>query len=51
MRFRIRPLELWVFSLFVAAIGVAALHEYQANQRANEPSTPYQMTVKAHRSG
>lgn len=48
---RIRPLELWVFSLLIAMIGVAALHQYQANERANQPSGPYQMTVKAHRGG
>ena len=51
MRIRIRPLELWVFSLFIAAIGVAVLHEYQESVRANEPAGPYQMTVKAHRAG
>ena len=50
MRIRFRPLELWVFSLFIAAIGVAVLHEYQESVRANEPAGPYQMTVKAHRS-
>jgi len=49
MRSRIRPLEVWVFSLLVAMVGVAALHEYRANERANEPPGPYKMTVKAHR--
>ena len=29
---RIRPLELWVFSLFLAMAGVAIFHEYQANE-------------------
>jgi uncharacterized short protein YbdD (DUF466 family) len=46
---RIRPLEVWVLSLFVAMAGVAAYHQYRANERANEPPTPYTMTVKAHR--
>lgn len=44
---RIRPLEVWVFSLFLAMAGVAAYHQYVANERANAPVTPYGMTVKA----
>ena len=51
MRYRIRPLELWVFSLLVAMVGVAAFHQYQESERANQPAGPYQMTVKAHRAG
>jgi len=46
---RIRPLEVWVFSLFLVMIGVGAYHQYLANERANQPSTPYSMTVKVHR--
>ena len=46
---RIRPLELWVFSLFLAIAGVAILQQYMANERANQPVTPYTLTVKAHR--
>jgi len=47
MRSRIRPLEVWVFSLLLAMVGVGAYHQYRANERANEPVTPYTMTVKA----
>ena len=46
---RIRPLEMWVFSLFLIMIGVAGYHQYLANERANEPSAPYSLTVKVHR--
>lgn len=49
MRLRIRPLEVWVFSLVLAMVGVGALHQYRAYERANAPPTPYQMTVKAVR--
>jgi hypothetical protein len=49
MHLHIRPLEIWVFSLLVAMVGVAALHQYRAYERANAPPTPYQMTVKAVR--
>jgi hypothetical protein len=49
MRHRIRPLELWVFSLFVAVIGVAAFHQYRAYEAAKQPAGPYQMTVTLHR--
>lgn len=44
---RIRPLEVWVFSLFLAMAGIAAYHQYQANERAKAPATPYELTVKA----
>jgi uncharacterized short protein YbdD (DUF466 family) len=46
---RIRPLEVWVFSLFLAMAGVAIYHQYMANQRASAPTAPYSMTVKAPR--
>lgn len=49
MQMRIRPLELWVFSLFLAIAGVAVLQQHLANDRANAPTAPYQLTVKAHR--
>jgi hypothetical protein len=49
MHLRIRPLELWVASLLVAMVGVAAFHQYRAYERANEPPAPYSLTVKAHR--
>ncbi len=45
----IRPLELWVFSLFFAIAGVLVFQQYLASERANAPSTPYSITVKAHR--
>ena len=51
MRHRIRPLELWVFSLLIAMVGVAAFHEYRAQERAKEQTGPYQMTVTLHRGG
>jgi hypothetical protein len=46
---RIRPLEVWVFSLFLAMAGVAIFHQYMANQRASAPTTPYSLTIKAQR--
>lgn len=46
---RIRPLEIWVLSLFVAMVGVAAIHQYRLSERTSEPPAPYSMTVKAHR--
>lgn len=46
---RIRPLEVWVFSLFLVMLGVGAYHQYLADERAKAPVTPYTMTVKAHR--
>jgi len=46
---RVRPLELWVWSLFLAIGAVAALQQYMAYERANEPVAPYSMTVKASR--
>lgn len=46
---RIRPLEVWVFSLFLAMAGVALYHQYIANQRANAPVAPYSLTIKAQR--
>ncbi len=49
MRIRIRPLELWVYSLLVAMVGVGAYHQYREQQAANEPVAPYSITVKAHR--
>jgi hypothetical protein len=48
-RMRIRPLEAWVFSLFLAMAGVAVYHQYMANERANAPVTPYSVTIKAQR--
>jgi len=51
MKTHIRPLELWVFSLFLIIAGVVALQQYLAAERANEPSAPYSITVKAHRPG
>jgi hypothetical protein len=46
---RIRPLEMWVFSLLLAVAGVAMLHQYMADQRAAAPQAPYTMTVKVAR--
>ena len=46
---RIRPLELWVFSLFLAMAGVAIYHEYLASESAKAPAAPYSVTVKGHR--
>ena len=46
---RIRPLEAWVFSLFLAMAGVAVYHQYMANERAKAPVAPYSLTIKAQR--
>jgi hypothetical protein len=46
---RIRPLEAWVFSLFLAMAGVAVYHQYMANEQAKAAVAPYSLTVKAHR--
>jgi hypothetical protein len=46
---RVRPLELWVFSLLFAIAGVVFLHQEIARERAKEPNAPYSMTVKAPR--
>jgi len=45
----VRPLEIWVLSLFVAMAGVAAYHQYMAHERAKAPVAPYSLTVKAQR--
>ena len=44
---RVHPLEIWVFSLLVAMVGVGAWHQYLANERAKQPPAPFTMTVKA----
>jgi hypothetical protein len=49
MQMRVRPLELWVLSLFFAIAGVAVFQQHLANDRAHAPVAPYQLTVKAHR--
>jgi hypothetical protein len=44
---RVRPLEVWVFTLLVAMVGVGVYHQYLANERAKAPAAPFSMTVKA----